>query len=177
MRLSLLLGRTTLLKTLPSSSSNTVSMSTPTAGMRTQLTRPGVWRDKLAFTWDYRTFNFRDAIKRAATDLFQATGAKVAGLLNPAPALQRPYPDIAFVQFTLDFNTKLVNAYAVINAVYTKEGWKIWTMHTVAENLLDFPEVPPADGHMTGPSSWEVQRAAADDAVQPQVVIVGGGQK
>ena len=29
----------------------------------------GVWRDKLSFTWDYRTFNFKPAIIKAATDL------------------------------------------------------------------------------------------------------------
>lgn len=28
----------------------------------------GVWRDKLSFSWDFRTFNFREAILKAATD-------------------------------------------------------------------------------------------------------------
>ncbi|KAL4987125.1 hypothetical protein BDW68DRAFT_178185 [Aspergillus falconensis] len=47
----------------------------------------------------------------------------------------------------------------VINSVLTKDGWKIYTMHTVAEKLKQYPELPPADGHMTGP-----------------IVIIGGGQ-
>lgn len=29
----------------------------------------GVWRDRVALTWDYRTFNWRSAILKAATDL------------------------------------------------------------------------------------------------------------
>lgn len=77
----------------------------------------------------------------------------------------------------VSFETEVVNASAVINAVLTKEGWKIYTMHTVAEKLKQFPEVPPADGHMTGPISWEKQRAAEVEAANPEVLIIGGGQK
>ena len=35
----------------------------------------GVWRDKLSFTWDYRTFNFRPAILTAAADLLRHLGS------------------------------------------------------------------------------------------------------
>lgn len=66
---------------------------------------------------------------------------------------------------------------AVINAVFTQQGWKIYTMHTVAEKLKQFPEIPPPDGHMTGPVSWEKQRAAEIDAANPEILIIGGGQK
>ena len=68
-------------------------------------------------------------------------------------------------------------ASAVINSVLTKGGWKIYTMHTVAEKLKQFPEVPPYDGHMTGSISWEKQRAQDVDAVDPEILIIGGGQK
>lgn len=77
----------------------------------------------------------------------------------------------------VSFETEAVLASAVINAVLTKEGWKIYTMHTVAETLKEFPEIPPADGHMTGPNSWEKQRAMDVDAALPEVLIIGGGQK
>lgn len=75
------------------------------------------------------------------------------------------------------FETDLVTASAVINAVLTREGWRIYTMHTVAEKLQQFPEVPPNDGHMTGPISWEKQRAKDADTADPEVLIIGGGQK
>lgn len=65
----------------------------------------------------------------------------------------------------------------MVNAVLTAEGWKLWTLHTVAEDLIEFPELPPADGHMTGSISFESQRAKEDDEIKPDVLIIGGGQK
>ncbi|KAK9326879.1 hypothetical protein V1520DRAFT_94458 [Lipomyces starkeyi] len=136
----------------------------------------GVWRDKLSFTWDYRTFNFKPAILKAATDLFATTKATSFKFLAPAPNIARPYSDFAQLQFIVSFETDLVDASAVINLVLTQEGWKIYTMHTVAEKLKQFPEVPPADGHMTGSISWEKQRAKDVDAASPEILIIGGGQ-
>jgi hypothetical protein len=137
----------------------------------------GVWRDKLAFTWDYRTFNFSENIARAAADLLPSTRATNVRLFTPVPSIERPYPDLSYLQFSVAFDTDLVTGSAMVNAVQTPEGWKIWTMHTVAEGLVQFPEVPPADGHMTGDISWEKQRAKDDDEIKPDVVIIGGGQK
>ena len=75
------------------------------------------------------------------------------------------------------FETNLVEASAVINAVLTQHGWKLYTVHTIAEQLKKFPEISPADGHMTGAISWEKQRAQDIDAVKPEILIIGGGQK
>lgn len=136
----------------------------------------GVWRDKLSFTWDYRTFNFKPAILKAASDLFATTKATNFGFLTPAPKIARPYPDFSQLRFIVSFETEIVDASAVINCVLTKQGWKIYTMHTVAEQLKQFPEIPPSDGHMTGLISWEQQRAKEIDATDPDILIIGGGQ-
>ncbi|WVQ67491.1 uncharacterized protein L199_005691 [Kwoniella botswanensis] len=136
----------------------------------------GVWRDKLAFTWDYRSFNFKENIARAAKDLLPTTKARNLKFLSPAPSIQKPYPDLAYLQFVVSLDTDLANAHAVVQAVSTTQGWKLWTLHTVIESLHNFPELPPADGHMTGSISWEKQRAKEDDEIVPDVVIVGGGQ-
>ncbi|KAJ5652575.1 hypothetical protein N7507_010001 [Penicillium longicatenatum] len=136
----------------------------------------GVWRDKLSFTWDFRTFNFRDNILKAATDLLPQTKAKNFGFLEPAPSVSRPYPDFSQLQFVVSFETEIVLASAVINAVLTQDGWRIYTMHTVAESLKQFPEQPAPDGHMTGITSWESQRSEAINTVDPEVLIIGGGQ-
>ena len=77
----------------------------------------------------------------------------------------------------VSFETEVVTASAVVNAVLTKDGWRIYNMHTVAEKLKQFPEVPPTDGHMTGAVSWEKQRAMDVDAADPKILIIGGGQK
>lgn len=136
-----------------------------------------MWRDKLIFTWDYRSFNFKENIARAAADLLPTTRARNIQLLKPAPQIARPYPDLAFLQIVLSFDTDIANAHAVAKLVLTKEGWRVWTLHTVIESLHQFPEQPPKDGHMTGPISWEDQRSYDDDNVQPEVIVVGGGQK
>jgi hypothetical protein len=141
------------------------------------LTKAGVWRDKLSFTWDFRTFNFRNAILKAASDLLPQTRATNFRLLSPAPTIARPYPDYAQLQFVVSFETELVVASAVINSVLTNQGWKLYTMHTVAEKLKQFPEVTPNDGHMTGDISWEKQRQKDIDAADPEILIIGGGQK
>lgn len=136
-----------------------------------------MWRDKLCFTWDHRTFNFQPAILKAATDLLPTTKATNFKFLTPRPNVSRPYSDFAQLQFVVSFETELVVASAVINSVLTKEGWKIYNMHTVAEKLKHFPEVAPNDGHMTGDISWEKQRAKDVDAADPEILIIGGGQK
>lgn len=114
---------------------------------------------------------------KAASDLLPNTKATNFKLLTPVPKIDRPYADYAQLQFVVYFETEIVTASAVINAVLTKDGWKIYTMHTVAEKLKQFPEVPPADGHMTGAVSWEKQRVLDVDAADPEILIIGGGQK
>ncbi|KAJ5966552.1 hypothetical protein N7481_013266 [Penicillium waksmanii] len=136
----------------------------------------GVWRDKLSFTWDFRTFNFKEAILTAATDLLPQTKARNFNFLEPAPSVSHPYPDFSQLQFVVSFETEVVLASAVINAVFAQDGWKIYTMHTVAETLKQFPEQAAPDGHMTGITSWESQRSEAINTVDPEVLIIGGGQ-
>lgn len=138
---------------------------------------PGVWRDKLSFTWDYRTFNFRPAIVAAAKDVFPTTSVSNFKFLSPAPKISKPFPDFEQLQFVISFDTDVVNASAVVTAVYTKDGWRIYALHSVAESLKQFPEVPPYDGHMTSAISWESQRKLENDTVEPEVLIIGGGQK
>lgn len=77
----------------------------------------------------------------------------------------------------VSFETERVHASAVINAVLTKQGWKIYTLYTVAEQLKGYPERQPADGHMNESTSWEKQRAAKVNAADPEVLVIGGGQK
>lgn len=145
-------------------------------GFASMFIDQGIWRDKLAFTWDYRTFNTRANIARAANDLLPSTPIKNIKFLTPAPSIQKPYPDIAYLQFVISFDTPAVNAHGVFTAVYTSDGWQLWYANTVIDALLEFPEVPPADGHMTGSISWEKQRDADVADIKPDVVIVGGGQ-
>lgn len=135
----------------------------------------GVWRDKVVFTWDYRTFNGAAKIASAAGDiLVPVSNVK---RLAPTPKVDRPYPDLAWIQVHFSFDIEVAGASGVANIVYTPTGPKIWTLHTVIESLRQFPELPNRDGHMIAPVSWATQRATDTDFEdrQPDVVIVGGG--
>lgn len=142
-----------------------------------KLTERGVWRDKVAFTWDYRTFNTPSNIRKAATDLFPRTPTRNYQIIDPAPCIQRPYGDIAWLQLVFSFETDLVGASGVLNLIKTSDGLKIWTLHTAVESLNGYPEVPNRDGHMTGEKSWHAQRIEDDnlDGVEPEVIVIGGG--
>jgi len=138
----------------------------------------GVWRDRVAFTWDYRTFNFRSAILKAAKDLFPGTKVTKVELIAPGATVERPYPDLSFVQAHVGITTDILGASAIMNLILTANGWKIWTLNTVIERLNDFPELASKDGHMVGPRSWSAQRALDNELVdvEPDVLIIGGGQ-
>jgi hypothetical protein len=138
----------------------------------------GVWRDRAALTWDYRTFNWHPAILKASKDLFPRTQVTEVKLIDPSPSVERPYADLSFLQVHLGFTTSLVGATALMTAVLTSQGYKIWTLNTVIDSLHGHPEIPERDGHMTGPHSWEAQRAIDTDfeGMDPEVLIIGGGQ-
>ncbi|TXT04800.1 hypothetical protein VHUM_04068 [Vanrija humicola] len=138
----------------------------------------GAWRDRAAFTWDYRTFNFRPQILKAAADLLPATSVRSVTLTSPAPLVKRPYGDLSYIQAHIDLTTDDIGASGLLTLVLTPEGYKIWTLNTAIERLLAFPELPDRDGHMTGPHSWAAQRAIDGELTdaEPDVLIVGGGQ-
>jgi hypothetical protein len=52
-------------------------------------------------------------------------------------------------------------------------------LQSAIESLNQFPELPNRDGHMIGDLSWHNQRLADHEFEDgdPEVVIVGGGQK
>jgi hypothetical protein len=157
-----------------------------------------VWRDKIAVTWEYRTFNGRDRIAVAAKvcqrsyvehnspfltwllqDLLPRTQAANFKLIDPAPKADMPYDDLKYIQAHFVFETAVAEASAVVNLIPTDKGVKAWTLHTAIEGLKQFPELPDRDGHMTGPLSWASQRNedVAYNGKQPQVLIIGGGHK
>lgn len=136
-----------------------------------------MWRDKVVFTWDYRSFNTPKKIKQAASDLLPRVSTRNYKIIAPEPAFQKPYPDIAWLQVVFTFDTDLVGASGVLNLIKTRDGLKIWTLHTAVESLNGYPELPNRDGHMTGDKSWHKQRIEDDNLVniEPEVIVVGGG--
>jgi hypothetical protein len=139
----------------------------------------GVWRDRALFTWEYRSFNFRQAIHKAASDLLPTTPVHKVTLIEPYAKVERPYGDMSFIQAHISLETELAGGTALINIIKTEEGYKIWTLTSTMESLHGFPEIPERDGHMTGPHAWDKQREIDLELqdVEPEVLIIGGGQK
>ncbi|KAI5480143.1 flavin-containing monooxygenase [Pseudohyphozyma bogoriensis] len=138
----------------------------------------GVWRDRAAITWDYRSFNFHDAILKAASALLPSTPVSNITLIEPYATVERPYPDLSYIQAHFSFDTDKLGASALMTLILTPAGWRIWTLNTAIESLHGFPELPERDGHMTGFNSWATQRSIDNDleGVEPDVLIIGGGQ-
>lgn len=154
----------------------------------------GVWRDKVVFTFEYRSFNGKEKIRKAARvsdevgsrnspdnvqDLLPLVKAGNFSLIAPGAKFEKPYDDLHYVSAHFSFDTEIAGASGVVNLVKTEAGYRAWTLHTVIESLHGFPELPNRDGHMVGPHSWSTQREIdiAFEDREPEVLVVGGGHK
>ncbi|KAI5478845.1 hypothetical protein MNV49_004577 [Pseudohyphozyma bogoriensis] len=136
------------------------------------------WRDKIAYTFEYRTFNGLAKVEEVASDLLPTVKPHSFKLITtPQPKVEIPYPDLTYIQVHFGYTTHIATNYGVVNLIPTALGVKAWTLYTAIESLLDFPELPSRDGHMTGPHAWAVQRAmdANFDDADPEVLVVGAG--
>ena len=83
-----------------------------------------------------------------------------------------------YIQASMSFETTIASATAVVNLVKTTEGYKAWTMVTMIEGLLDYPELPGPRGGQTEAESWQEKRdeELAFEERDPDVLIIGCGQ-
>ncbi|KAF8629969.1 hypothetical protein AX17_005535 [Amanita inopinata Kibby_2008] len=140
----------------------------------------GFWRDILALTWNFRTFVGTPKIKQFLTDRLALAQIKNLKLKQPSyTELQRPYPDIAWIQSVFQFETDVGLCSGVVRLVPQSDSkWRAHTIFTTLEDLKGFPE---KIGHLrrqdTFRGNWaesrEKERAFVDH--DPTVLIVGGG--
>ena len=142
---------------------------------------PVYWRDLLALTWDIRTFE--GSAKIGAFLGARLANAGVANVKSVAPPeLQRPFPDIAWIQVVFTFETAVGFCSGIARLVPLAEGnsttWKAHCIFTTLDGLKGFPEkIGPLRNHEANHGKWEAQRAKEvlfEDA-DPTVLIVGGG--
>ncbi|KZT00875.1 FAD/NAD-P-binding domain-containing protein [Laetiporus sulphureus 93-53] len=149
-------------------------------GIASLFLEDGWWRDMLALTWEFRTFHGIEKIKKFLQD--QLPVIKVASLkLREADTLlQQPYPDLAWIRASFDFETEVGIGSGVFRLVPTADGtWKAFTLYTNLEDLKGFPEkiglnreFLPNHGKWLDQRERETSFADGD----PQVLIIGGGQ-
>ncbi|RZS54727.1 NAD(P)-binding domain-containing protein [Sphaerotilus mobilis] len=135
------------------------------------------WRDLVAFTWNIRTEEGRDAIREMvaarARDV-QARGFTVRGEATEAGGVTEAW---------FDFETGLARGHGLLRL----KGELAWTLLTTMTELKGHEEkkgtqrVKGAEhGVFPGRKSWAEQRAEEEAtlgySVQPDTVIIGGGQ-
>ncbi|KAF8893477.1 hypothetical protein BD779DRAFT_1506493 [Infundibulicybe gibba] len=138
------------------------------------------WRDMLALTWDFRTFHGTSKIRQFLSDRLKETKPRAFELKDEYLGLQKPYPDIAWVNAMFSFETEVGLASGILRLVPTANGdWKAFGIFTTLEDLKGFPEKA---GHLRSQAFNHGKWAAARQQEmefrdsEPTVLIVGGGQ-
>ncbi|KAF9448562.1 FAD/NAD(P)-binding domain-containing protein [Macrolepiota fuliginosa MF-IS2] len=145
------------------------------------------WRDVLALTWDFRTFESTPAIRQFLKDRLRLTEVRNVKInttdKGAFPVLQRPYPDIVWIQALFKFETKVGYCSGVVRLLPTKQGDGIrWKAHCIFTNLEDLKGFPEQIGHLRNQDSdhgtWEGIRNQERQFVDkdPLVLVIGGGQ-
>ena len=143
------------------------------------LLEDALWRDMLALTWDFLTFEGKDVIGSALHDVLP--GLKLSGLrLNEESVVfSQPFPDLAWIQGMFDFETAAGIGSGIFRIVPTETSeWKGYNIYTNLEELKGFPErtgvhrdfVP---NHGMWPEKRKKEMEFKDK--EPTVVVIGGG--
>ncbi|KAI6046378.1 FAD/NAD(P)-binding domain-containing protein, partial [Pisolithus marmoratus] len=144
------------------------------------LVEDAFWRDMLALTWDFHTYEGRDAIQQFIADQLPKFLPSAFRIRNDLTRLHMPYEDIVYTQALFDFETTVGHASGIFRLVPLADGsWKAHTVFTNLEDLRGFPEKIGAlrdheQYHRRWGESREREHAFLDE--EPGVVIIGGGQ-
>ena len=140
------------------------------------------WRDLLSLTWDFRTFSGLPTITKFLNDRLGSTKPRAFKLREDAYlGLQRPAPDLAWINFFFDFETEVGIASGIVRLVPTANGeWKAHTVFTNLEGLKGFPEKvgPLRDSAPHHREKWADSRKKELEFADkdPTVLIIGAGQ-
>ncbi|KAI6131196.1 hypothetical protein EDD16DRAFT_1468477 [Pisolithus croceorrhizus] len=139
------------------------------------LVDDGFWRDILALTWDFRTYEGRDAIRQFLANQLPKFDPSAFTLCEDLTEFHMPYEDLAWIQAFFNFDTIVGHASGIFRLVPLADGsWKAHTVYTSLEGLRGFPEKIefPRNNEMNcGPGTTEQEFVDED----PTVVVIGGG--
>jgi hypothetical protein len=148
------------------------------------------WRDVLALTWDFRTFEGTARIRKFLSDRLR--GAQISNLQlkttnddqGLAPFFTQPFPDVAWIMGMFTFETSIGLASGIFRLVPTLDKsqqleWKAHCVFTNLEELKGFPEMAgPLRSYNLDSGQWESLREKEKrfEDTDPTVLIIGGGQ-
>ena len=147
------------------------------------------WRDMLALTWDFRTFEGTPKIKQFLIDRLSKPKTISNIQLQNGSRLQvvKPYPDLAWIQFSFSFETQFGLGSGIVRLIPLSIGgpnsndnavvWKAHSIFTNLDNLKDFPEkIGALRNDQPNHGKWEAEREKARVVDKdPTVLIIGGG--
>ncbi|KAG1791693.1 uncharacterized protein HD556DRAFT_1445047 [Suillus plorans] len=167
-----------------------------TAAVGDPFLEDGFWKDVIALTWDFRTFEGRKDIKKLLDARLVATGLKELRLLQEPlnePVLQKVYHDLIWLRFCFGFTTKYGKGTAVVYLVPLPDSkWKAYTLLTCLNSLTNFPQkvcnhIPssfltlrklgPLRNREADNGSWEEKRRQETEFSNndPTVIVIGAG--
>ncbi|KAK9452539.1 hypothetical protein V1511DRAFT_490638 [Dipodascopsis uninucleata] len=135
------------------------------------------WRDTVAFTSDFRSIA-KPNIFQAATDRLAIAQASGAELSEPAPAVDQPFDDVAYVQAHFKFTTKIGPAVGIVKLLPVEGIYKAYILYTTLIGVHGHEEkigVNRLRGVHNTKESYDEMLAASIEDPKPDVVIVGGG--
>ncbi|GAB3300909.1 NAD(P)-binding domain-containing protein [Epidermidibacterium keratini] len=145
---------------------------------------PAYWRDVVALTWAPHTFSGRDQVVDGLRAAPLADTLRLE-LDEATPVRQVVRAGVECVEAVFTMCTAVGTGRAVARLIADGDRLRAWTLGTVLENLTGHEErVGPHrpsgaewSRSFSGPN-WRDQRRAllADDAAEPTVLVVGGGQ-
>ncbi|KAI6115926.1 hypothetical protein F5141DRAFT_1212525 [Pisolithus sp. B1] len=143
------------------------------------LTDEAFWRDMLALTWDYHTYEGRDRVKQFLADQLPKFSPSTLKLREDLFGLQTPFEDLAWIQGYFTFDTTVGHASGIFRLVPLANGsWKGHSVYTNLEDLRGFPEKirpssNPEEVHGKSAEARKGEQERLDD--ERSVIIVGGG--
>jgi NAD(P)-binding Rossmann-like domain len=155
-------------------------ISADIAGVIDLFVDDAFFRDILALTWDFRTFEGTHAIKKFLEDRLPEAKPTSFKLKDGYLGLQQLYPDVAWIQGLFEFETNIGLGSGVFRLVPLPDGdWKAHTVFTSLDDLKAFPEkIGSLREYEVNDDNWSEKRKREvefEDA-EPTVLIVGGGQ-
>ncbi|TFK84341.1 FAD/NAD(P)-binding domain-containing protein [Polyporus arcularius HHB13444] len=143
------------------------------------LFHPDAWfRDMLALTWAFRTFQGASKIRKFLEDTLSAHTLSAFKFTDAT--FESPYPDLAWILGRFTFETEIGACSGIFRLIPTADGqWTGFTFYTNLEELKDFPEkIGSLRNHLPNHGKWLAQREREKEFVDgdPTVLIVGGGQ-
>jgi len=138
------------------------------------------WRDILALTWDFHTYEGRDSVKQFLTDQLPKFELSAFKLREEFVALNRSYEDLVWIMGVFNFDTTVGHATGIFRLVPLADG--SWKAHGVFTNLDDLKGFPEKTGllrnHEPNHGKWADVREREQEFIdeEPGVLIIGGGQ-